>query len=44
MKWGLVTPAGHAVLQAYRQGMGRELGDLDVAAVKQVLEKLSDGD
>ena len=39
---GAATPAGHAVFQLYRQGVGRKIGDEDFAAVKKVLEEMSD--
>ncbi len=40
---GAPTPAGHAVFQVYRHGMGRGMGDMDFAAVKKVLDALCDG-
>lgn len=39
---GAAIPAGHAVFQIYRQGIGLGNGDLDFAAVKKTLEALSD--
>jgi len=39
---GAAVPAGHAVFQLYRQGMGKGFADSDFAAVKTILEKLSD--
>lgn len=39
---GAAAPAGHAVFQLYRQGIGLGNGDLDFAAVKKTLEALSD--
>jgi len=39
---GAAIPAGQAVFQLYRQGMGKGLSDSDFAAVKTILEKLSD--
>jgi 3-hydroxyisobutyrate dehydrogenase-like beta-hydroxyacid dehydrogenase len=39
---GAAVPAGHAVFQLYRQGVGLGNGDLDFAAVKKTLETLSD--
>jgi len=39
---GTAVPAGHAVFQLYRQGMGKGLSDSDFAAVKTILEKISD--
>jgi len=39
---GAAVPAGHAVFQLYRQGVGLGNGDLDFAAVKKTLESLSD--
>jgi 3-hydroxyisobutyrate dehydrogenase-like beta-hydroxyacid dehydrogenase len=39
---GAAVPSGHAIFQVFRQGMGQGVGDLDFAAVKQVLENLSD--
>jgi len=39
---GAAVPAGHAVFQLYRQGVGLGNGDLDFAAVKKTLEALSD--
>jgi len=39
---GAAIPAGHAVFQIYRQGIGFGNGDLDFAAVKKTLEALND--
>ncbi|KPK00141.1 MAG: hypothetical protein AMJ60_02525 [Desulfobacterales bacterium SG8_35] len=39
---GAAVPAGHAVFQMYRQGVGLGNGDLDFAAVMKSLEALSD--
>lgn len=39
---GAAIPGGHTVYQLYRQAAGKGLGDLDFAAVKKVLESLSD--
>jgi 3-hydroxyisobutyrate dehydrogenase-like beta-hydroxyacid dehydrogenase len=39
---GAAVPAGHAVYQLYRQGVGLGNGDLDFAAVKRTLEALND--
>jgi 3-hydroxyisobutyrate dehydrogenase-like beta-hydroxyacid dehydrogenase len=39
---GAAVPAGHAVFQLYRHGVGMGQGDLDFAAVKKILEALSD--
>jgi 3-hydroxyisobutyrate dehydrogenase-like beta-hydroxyacid dehydrogenase len=39
---GAAVPAGHAVFQLYRQGMGKGFADSDFAAVKTILEKISD--
>ncbi|MBU0699554.1 MAG: hypothetical protein KKE59_09060 [Proteobacteria bacterium] len=39
---GAATPIGHAVFQLFRQGMGQNLADMDFAAVKKVLEAISD--
>jgi 3-hydroxyisobutyrate dehydrogenase-like beta-hydroxyacid dehydrogenase len=39
---GAAAPVGHAVFQLFRQGVGHDLGDLDVAAIKKVLEAVSD--
>jgi 3-hydroxyisobutyrate dehydrogenase-like beta-hydroxyacid dehydrogenase len=39
---GAAVPAGHAVFQLYRKGVGLGNGDLDFAAVKKTLEALSD--
>jgi 3-hydroxyisobutyrate dehydrogenase-like beta-hydroxyacid dehydrogenase len=39
---GAAVPAGHAVFQLYRQGVGLGNGDLDFAAVKRTLEALND--
>jgi 3-hydroxyisobutyrate dehydrogenase-like beta-hydroxyacid dehydrogenase len=39
---GAAVPAGHAVFQLYRQGVGLGNGDLDFAAVKKTLEALND--
>jgi 3-hydroxyisobutyrate dehydrogenase-like beta-hydroxyacid dehydrogenase len=39
---GTAVPAGHAVFQLYRHGVGLGNGDLDFAAVKKTLEALSD--
>jgi 3-hydroxyisobutyrate dehydrogenase-like beta-hydroxyacid dehydrogenase len=39
---GAAVPAGHALFQVFRQGLGQDLGDLDFAAVKEVLETMSD--
>lgn len=39
---GAAAPAAHAVFQLYRQSVGRGFGDLDFAAVKKILETLSD--
>jgi len=38
---GAPVPQGHAILQIFRQGVGRRWGDLDFAAVARVLEYLS---
>ena len=39
---GAAVPAGHVVFQLYRAAMGRGLSDKDFAAVKKVLEAMSD--
>jgi 3-hydroxyisobutyrate dehydrogenase len=39
---GAAVPAGHVVFQLYRAAMGRGLSDKDFAAVKKVLESMSD--
>jgi 3-hydroxyisobutyrate dehydrogenase-like beta-hydroxyacid dehydrogenase len=39
---GAAAPVGHAVFQLFRQGVGHDLGDLDVAAIKKVLEAVGD--
>ena len=39
---GAAAPAGHAIFQLYRQGVGSGLGDLDFAAIKKVLESMGD--
>lgn len=39
---GAPVPAGHAVIQLYRQGIGLGCGDLDFAAVLKSLEAMSD--
>jgi 3-hydroxyisobutyrate dehydrogenase-like beta-hydroxyacid dehydrogenase len=39
---GALTPIGHTVFQLYRQSMGHGLGDMDFAAVKKVIERMSD--
>ncbi len=39
---GAATPLGHALFQLYRQGLGRDLGDMDFAAVKKVLDGMND--
>ena len=38
---GAPVPTGHALLQVYRAGLNRNLGDLDVAAVMKALEMMS---
>jgi 3-hydroxyisobutyrate dehydrogenase-like beta-hydroxyacid dehydrogenase len=39
---GAAVPAGHVVFQLYRAAMGRGLSDKDYAAVKKVIESMSD--
>ncbi|RPJ18120.1 MAG: NAD(P)-dependent oxidoreductase, partial [Desulfobacteraceae bacterium] len=39
---GAAVPAGHVVFQLYRAAMGRGLSDKDYAAVKKVIEAMSD--
>jgi 3-hydroxyisobutyrate dehydrogenase-like beta-hydroxyacid dehydrogenase len=39
---GAAVPVGHVVFQLYRAAMGRDLSDKDFAAVKKVLESMSD--
>ena len=39
---GAAVPAGHVVFQLYRAAMGRGLSDKDYAAVKKVIEMMSD--
>jgi 3-hydroxyisobutyrate dehydrogenase-like beta-hydroxyacid dehydrogenase len=39
---GAAVPAGHAIFQVYRQGIGLGNGDLDFAAVKKSLDALND--
>lgn len=39
---GAATPIGSALFQLYRQGVGQDLGDMDFAAVKKVLEAMND--
>ena len=39
---GAATPVAHTVFQLYRESMGRDLSDMDFAAVKKVLEARSD--
>ncbi len=38
---GAMVPAGHALLQVFRGGLNRNLGEMDVAAVMKALEILS---
>ena len=39
---GAAVPAGHAVFQLYRQGVGLGHGELDFAGVKKILESMND--
>ena len=39
---GAAVPAVNAVFQVYRQAVGHQMGDLDFAAVKKILEVMSD--
>jgi len=39
---GAAVPSGHAAFQLYRQALGHGLADMDFAAVKKVLEAMSD--
>jgi 3-hydroxyisobutyrate dehydrogenase-like beta-hydroxyacid dehydrogenase len=39
---GAAVPAGHSTFQLYRQALGHGLADLDFAAVKKVIEEMSD--
>jgi 3-hydroxyisobutyrate dehydrogenase-like beta-hydroxyacid dehydrogenase len=39
---GSAVPAGHVVFQLYRAAVGRGLSDMDYAAVKKVIELMSD--
>ncbi len=39
---GAALPVGHSIFQIYRQALGKGLGDEDFAAVKKVLEAMSD--
>jgi 3-hydroxyisobutyrate dehydrogenase-like beta-hydroxyacid dehydrogenase len=39
---GAPVPAGHAILQLYRQGVARGWGDLDFAGVAKVLQSLAE--
>jgi len=39
---GAAVPAGHVVFQLYRAAVGRGLSDMDYAAVKKVVEVMSD--
>lgn len=39
---GAAAPVGHAVFQLFRQAVGLQLGDMDFAAVKKVIEAVSD--
>jgi 3-hydroxyisobutyrate dehydrogenase-like beta-hydroxyacid dehydrogenase len=39
---GAAVPAAHVVFQLYRAAMGRGLSDKDYAAVKKVIEAMSD--
>jgi 3-hydroxyisobutyrate dehydrogenase-like beta-hydroxyacid dehydrogenase len=39
---GAATPIGSTVFQLYRQSLGKGLSDMDFAAVKKVLEAMSD--
>jgi 3-hydroxyisobutyrate dehydrogenase-like beta-hydroxyacid dehydrogenase len=39
---GAPVPVGHALLHLYRLGVGREWGDLDVAAILKVLEYMNE--
>jgi len=41
---GAALPAGHVVFQLYRAAVGRGLSDKDYAAVKKVIEVMSDPD
>ncbi len=40
---GAATPAAHTLLQVFRQGVTLDWGDLDYAAVRRVLARLSPG-
>jgi 3-hydroxyisobutyrate dehydrogenase-like beta-hydroxyacid dehydrogenase len=39
---GAALPVGHSIFQLYRQALGRGLGEEDFAAIKKVLEAISD--
>ena len=39
---GATAPIGNAIFQIYRQSMGHGLGDQDFAAVKKIIETMSD--